>query len=114
MARPKKNIEDSHSVSASVRFTRAEYVKMQHIAHSMGISLSEFLRRRALGYRMPPMSSDRELISKLTNSLLRLGVNLNQVAKAANIREKVLANMLYDLIVRINEKMEELDESRRD
>lgn len=111
MARPKKNIEDIHCRSASVRFTTAEYVRMQQSARAMNISVSEFVRRRALGHRMPPVSSDRELISKLTNSLLRLGVNLNQIAKAANVSEKVLNNMLYDLIVRINQKMDKLDES---
>lgn len=114
MARPKKNIEDLHCHSASVRFTTAEYVRLQHTARSMNISVSEFIRRRALGHRLPPVSSDQELIAKLTNALLRLGVNLNQVAKIANIKEKVLSNMLYDLIVRINEKMDELDESNRD
>jgi len=111
MARPKKNIEDIHDRKVTVRFTMAEHVKLEQAANTYGITVSEFIRRRALGHRLPPVSTDQELFAKASSALLRLGVNLNQIAKVANVKEKLLGNMLYELIVRINEKMDELDES---
>ncbi len=112
MARPKKIIKDIHSRKVTARFTEAERVKLEQGANTYGITLSEYIRRRALSHRLPPVRTDQELFAKIHSALVRLGVNLNQIARVANIKEKVLANMLYELIVRINEKLDELDESR--
>lgn len=113
MARPKKNVEEIHSQQVSARFTIAEQVRLQQSADAHGVTVSEFLRRTALGHELPPLKTDQEAFAKATNVLLRLGVNLNQIALVANIKEKVLANMLFELMARINHTMDELNESRR-
>ncbi len=113
MARPKKNTDETLTCMVPTRFTKMERVELAQAASTYGLSVSEFIRRRSLGHRLPPLSTDQALFSKASVALLRLGVNLNQIAKVANIKERVLGNMLYDLIVRINTAMDELDESRR-
>ncbi|GJL66223.1 MAG: hypothetical protein NPIRA05_11940 [Nitrospirales bacterium] len=113
MGRPKKDDNDTHSKIVPTRFTKKERAELEQFASTYGITRSAFIRRRALGHRLPPPSTDQEVMAKVSSELLRLGVNLNQIARAANIKEKVLSNMLYELIVRINETLDELDESRR-
>ncbi len=113
MARPKKNKEDAYSEYVPTRFTKAERAKLEHAANTHGVTISDFIRRCSLGHRLPPVKTDQEAWAKMTSALIRLGVNLNQLTKVANIKEKVLPNMLYDLIVRINEAMDQLDESYR-
>ncbi len=113
MARPKKKDDAAYSEYVPTRFTKKERAELELAASTHGLTKSELIRRRALGHRLPPPRTDQQATAKLTTALLRLGVNLNQIAKVANIKDKVLPNMLYDLIVRINEAMDQLDESYR-
>ena len=113
MGQPKKNENDAHAAKVTTRFTKTERLELELSASTYGLTKSQFVRHRTLGHRLPVPRTDREVLAKTNSALLRIGVNLNQIAKVANIKEKVLSNMLYELIVRLNKTMDELDESRR-
>jgi len=49
-------------------------------AKSQGQSITDFLRQRALGYRLRQTSFEKERVRQLA----RIGANLNQLAKWAN------------------------------
>ena len=83
MARPKKQDGEKRSETARFRVTVAEreYIRAQAIA--AGIPETEYLRRRTLGYAVPPARSglsDPALVSELN----RIGVNVNQLARATH------------------------------
>ena len=52
MARPKKAPEEKRVNGPNPRFTLAEKVEIEHNAAALGVSTSDFIRRRSLGY--PP------------------------------------------------------------
>ena len=83
MARPKKQDEEKRSETARFRVTVAEREYIRAQASSAGLGEAEYLRRRALGYAVPPARSGRSdpaLISELN----RIGVNVNQLARATH------------------------------
>nr|WP_164727071.1 plasmid mobilization relaxosome protein MobC [Shimia sediminis] len=61
-----------------------ERAELERRSHALGLTLSEYIRRRTLGVPLPPQSADRETRDKLATSLLRIGVNLNQITKHMN------------------------------
>lgn len=83
MARPKKQDGEQRCETARFRLTVAEREYIRSQARAAGITEAEYLRRRALGYSVPPARSGRAdpaLISELN----RIGVNVNQLARAAH------------------------------
>lgn len=67
-----------------VRVTMSERAEIEHSAAVHGISPPEFMRRRSLGYRLPPASPDQQALAALVHELNRHGVNLNQIARHMN------------------------------
>jgi hypothetical protein len=88
--------------------TDMESIQIEQAASMRGMGLSEFVRRRALGTRMPAGIVDRQAQAEATTALLRLGVNLNQIAKHVNAGQGVAVGELNALIVRINAEMDNL------
>jgi hypothetical protein len=84
MGRPKNSPETQRDNLLQVRLTAIEKVGLEGRAASVGLSVSEFVRRRALGVPMPPQAADRATRDKLATALLRIGVNLNQITKHMN------------------------------
>ena len=84
MGRPKMSPQDKRDSRTQVMFTMGERAELEARAASVGLSLSEFIRRRTLGVPLPPQSADRVTRDKLAASLLRIGVNLNQITKHMN------------------------------
>ena len=84
MGRPKKSPEQRRDVQTTVLLTMTERAELEARASSVGLTLSEFVRRRTLGIPLPPQSADRQTRDKLATSLLRIGVNLNQITKHMN------------------------------
>ncbi len=70
-------------VNAKVTEEEREIIRAK--AHAVGETLSNYLRRLALGHNLrPPRSSvDRDLVLQL----VRLGNNLNQLTRLAHLRE---------------------------
>lgn len=84
MARPKKDPEERRDAPYPIRFTPAERAALERSAAAHGITLAEFVRRRSLGYRLPPLAPEHQAIASLAAALIPIGNNLNQLARAAN------------------------------
>jgi hypothetical protein len=84
MARPRKAPEERRVNGPNPRMTVAERVEVEQHAAILGISPSEFMRSRSLGYRLPAALAVQRHVAALAVALLRLGVNLNQIARHMN------------------------------
>jgi hypothetical protein len=84
MARPKKAPEEKREDRLNSRLTTAERVEIESNAAILGVSPSEFVRSRALGYRLPASLALQRHVAALAVALLRLGINLNQIARHMN------------------------------
>ena len=84
MGRPKISPNERRDCQTKVLYTMRERAELEARAAAVGLSLSEFIRRRTLGVPLPPQSADRQTRDKLATALLRIGVNLNQITKHMN------------------------------
>ncbi|WP_340161837.1 plasmid mobilization relaxosome protein MobC [uncultured Hoeflea sp.] len=69
------------------RVSSAEIVKMKDLATARGVSLSDLIRRAALGVRLPSVKMDRTeivLLTQVLGHLGRIGGNINQLSRRAN------------------------------
>lgn len=88
-----------------VRTTDTEFSRMKDIATARGLSISELIRRAALGTRMPARTFDANHASVLARTLSeigRVGGNLNQLVRLANSgriagRDEELSRLLSDV-----------------
>ena len=64
------------------RVTLDEMAKIEMAAHELGLSVSEFIVRRAVGYRLP--SRNARDLEGLLLEVNRIGVNLNQITRHMN------------------------------
>jgi hypothetical protein len=84
MARPKKDEHEKRSEVVRLRLTLAEHEHVRSQAESAGVTVSDYLRRRALGYIVPRVVGRRGPDPVLLSELNRIGVNLNQIARNQN------------------------------
>lgn len=110
MVRPKKTSEERRDDVVGVRLTAQERAELDRFAGYYGLSVSEFMRRRALGYRLPAGEIERRQRAAVMTALMRLGVNLNQIAHHMNAGRGAPANLsaLSALIARIDTEMDRL------
>lgn len=80
--RPSKRAAEARSDHVAFRLTSEELARVQIAAERTGVSLSEYCRAAALGQRVR-VRSVPDLSAALV-SLNRVGVNLNQIARAVN------------------------------
>ena len=82
MARPVKQPEEKRRERFNLRFTLKEIIDLQTQAAKAGLLPHEYARRRVLGFPVqpPPQKVDAALVSELN----RIGVNVNQLARAQN------------------------------
>lgn len=83
MARPKKQPHETRDQRFNLRLTLAEIDHVRAQAAAAGLDPHEYARRRALGHAVPPApqrGSDPALVSELN----RIGVNVNQLARATH------------------------------
>jgi hypothetical protein len=78
----------ARKITHPVRFASDEYEQLKEKAYSARVSISEFIRRAALRRRVVEPPPPPQLNWKLYEELNSIGVNLNQIAKAANIAVK--------------------------
>ncbi len=83
MARPRKDPGEQRSETVKTAVTVAEKLFVQDQAQTAGLSESEYVRRRVLGYRVPPSRSPD--VAALVSELNRIGVNVNQLAASAHM-----------------------------
>lgn len=70
-----------------IRASTEEISKIEQLAKGRGLSISEMMRRAALGVRMPVRTFDATQVVLLTRALGeagRIGGNLNQLVRRAN------------------------------
>lgn len=84
MARPRKSPDTLRDVQTTVLYTTEERAQLEQRAAVYGLSLSEYMRRQTLGRPLPASVAERHSRAALTTALLRLGVNLNQIARHMN------------------------------
>lgn len=88
MARPRKNKTESRAASVSFRLTPDELAAVEARAKKAGLTRSDYLRRMAVKGHIsvaPPPRLDFQLVAELN----RIGVNLNQLTRAANATGQV-------------------------
>ena len=83
MARPRLGEEERRGRTVGVRVTEAEAGELQERAQGARLSMGAYLRRRGLGQRVR-MGAERRLGAAELRELNRIGVNLNQMARAMN------------------------------
>ena len=83
MARPRLGEEERRTSTVGVRVTEAEAEELQERAQAARLSMGAYLRRRALGQRVRS-AVERRLGAAEMRELNRIGVNLNQMARALN------------------------------
>lgn len=108
MARPKKAFDEVRGRPLGVRLTDAERAELESHAAAYGLTAAEFMRRRSLGYRLPPTQAAVRTEALLATALMRLGVNLNQLAKHANAGKTVLSATIEELAGRIHAVLDRL------
>lgn len=82
MPRPTKQPGEKRSATIRARLTVAEKLYAEEQARAAGLTLTDFVRRRVLGIPVKPRP--HQLEASLITELNRIGVNLNQIARAAN------------------------------
>lgn len=109
MARPKKSPLEQRSQNLTVRFTQAERGFLDEQAHTFGVTVGELVRRRALKLPVVAPAATRKpsVNAALVSELNRVGVNVNQLAHAANlgVSERSHWRKLGDELAAILEKV---------
>ena len=83
MARPQLGDEERRTRTVGVRVTAVEAEELRERAQAARLSMGAYLRRRALGKRVR-IAAERRLGAAELRELNRIGVNLNQMARAMN------------------------------
>ena len=82
MARPRLGEEERRTRTVGVRVTEAEAEELRERAQAARLSMGAYLRRRGLGQWV--RTTERRLGAAELRELNRIGVNLNQMARAMN------------------------------
>lgn len=109
MARPTKSFDARRDDQLHVRLTADERAQLEQTADALGLTVAEFIRRRGLDYRLPPVVHRERANAVAAMALIGLGNNLNQLARHANAgRGLPVRGMLEDTLSRINTAIETL------
>ena len=100
MARPRLGEEERRRRTIGVRVTEAEEAELRERAQAARLSVGAYLRRRALGQRVRIAAELRELN--------RIGVNLNQMARALNSGAVSLPAEIQAAVERVGELVAKL------
>jgi hypothetical protein len=90
MARPKKKEEDKRLKVVKIRFTEAEFQKLSDGANEIGKTVSDHVRGVMLN-TLPlkrPVTPSRQINLKGLAELGKIGVNLNQLQREINVKNK--------------------------
>jgi len=101
--RPKKPEEERRSLTHGLRLSPQEKEELEARADRAGLSLSEYLRRRALGKKI-----QTQIEGKALKEMNRIGVNLNQIARAAN-RGDLVDQQAREAIKELRALMDQID-----
>ena len=108
MVRPlKQKYERLSEQLPPVRVTSAQLAYVQKQAANAGLSVTDYLRTLALTEKVKPCKTKLE--TSLLVELNRIGVNLNQIARAANLgrQEQALLTYARDELVALMKRIDE-------
>jgi hypothetical protein len=89
LKRTKRSSGENRNSVFRVRFTAAEKQLLEELANAYGYkNLSKFLRSLITKQKQSPASIDRQTLLMMNAELSKEGSNLNQIARAINIRMK--------------------------
>lgn len=97
--RPRLSPDERRSIQIKVGLTPSQYVKIEERAESAGLSDVELIRRLAISQQFHTVPAiNRSALIELN----KIGINLNQIAKAVNSRadvnfEQALESIKYDI-----------------
>lgn len=83
MGRPKKELTSLKIIQVNIRMTVDDYIKVSLSAETIGLSITEYIRRKITKRSLPKKRIspyDRKLFVELS----RVGNNLNQITKVVN------------------------------
>lgn len=105
--RPRKHPNEQRSVQNKQRYTQAEVDYIGLMAERAGLTVSDFIRRAALRISIQPPrpSEEREALRELS----RIGVNLNQIARALN-RGRETPPYIEDAILKLTHTLDKVAE----
>ena len=101
--RPKKPEAKRRSLTHGLRLSPQEKKELEARADRAGLTLSEYLRRRAFGRKV-----QTQIEGKALKELNRIGVNLNQIARAAN-RGELVGQQATEAIKELRALMDQID-----
>lgn len=78
-----ENYKNKKTAWIKIRVTPQEKNLLMDAANTLGLSLTDFIRMRTLNYRVRQNSITKEYLFQLA----RIGSNLNQLAKWANVNK---------------------------
>lgn len=88
MARPKLAPQDRHSEQVNIPLKPADLARLSDSADKAETTVTDFIRASALGHRFTVIQSDAPDFDTV-EQMRRIGVNLNQIAKAMNAQKTV-------------------------
>ena len=86
--RPKKSPEEKHTETVRVPLRPADFARLREKADKAETTITDFVRAAALGQKFTVVETaapDFDTVEQVR----RIGVNLNQIAKALNARQSV-------------------------
>ena len=117
MARPKKEKQDARTVRFNLRFSPGEWGEVEPKAVVAGLAPAEFCRLAVLGQPTPVAASPAPLTEVPPSAapagvahvvaLNRVGVNLNQIARALNASMGFVPAELEDALSRVNHLLDQ-------
>ena len=121
MPRPKKQLQEARSVVFGLRLTADERVAFEAAAAALGVSPTDYARAAVLGGRVdaapaprspswPPSGgtpSDAPAGIAHIVALNRVGVNLNQIARALNTNTGFVPAELEDALQRVSNLLDD-------
>jgi hypothetical protein len=93
MARPKADPTDRRDIRVNLRMSAVEYAAAQERADRSGLPVASFARAAILSRKLPAAAGPA-VDFETKHELRRIGVNLNQIAKALNARREAMPHSL--------------------
>lgn len=117
MARPKKQQQEARTVRFNLRFSPDEWREVEPKAATAGLMPAEFCRLAVLGQPTPaaasatpspeaPQAAAPAGVAHVV-ALNRVGVNLNQIARALNAGMGFVPTELEDTLSRVNQLLDD-------
>jgi len=102
--RPRKDPRDRRTKRYGLRLSPREYEEIQDRAERAGLSVAEYLRRKALGRKIKTKVEEEAI-----RQVQKVGTNLNQIARWANEqRNKAVKSAAEDVIEDVKQVMRQL------